>query len=76
MLHRIRLAMQIDSFQQRFGDVEIDKTYIGGKVRAPRPGRMGTKAKGLAAGKVTVRGLIERGGKPVRSQFPITQGGF
>src|SRR3990170_309316 len=33
MLHRIRLAMQSDSFDKIGGEVEIDETFIGGAAR-------------------------------------------
>ncbi len=33
MLHRLRLAMQAKSFDKFKGEVEVDETYIGGKVR-------------------------------------------
>lgn len=33
MLHRIRLAMQSDSFDKMDGPVEIDETYVGGVAR-------------------------------------------
>ena len=33
MLHRIRLAMQTESFQKMEGEVEVDETFIGGKAR-------------------------------------------
>src|SRR5215469_5854378 len=34
MLHRIRKAIQTDSFLKKFsGGVEVDETFIGGKVR-------------------------------------------
>ena len=33
MLHRIRLAMQTDSFEKLDGKVEVDETFIGGKAR-------------------------------------------
>ena len=33
MLHRIRLAMQSDSFSKISGEVEVDETFIGGKAR-------------------------------------------
>lgn len=32
MLHRIRLAMQTKSFEKMGGTVEVDETYIGGKL--------------------------------------------
>lgn len=62
MLHRIRLAMQQGSFEQIRGEVEIDETYVGGKVRHPRPGRTGTKSKGPGAGRTIVLGFRQRGG--------------
>src|SRR5262249_46165271 len=34
MLHRIRLAMECGSFDKKMsGEVEVDETYVGGKVR-------------------------------------------
>lgn len=65
MLHRIRLAIQSGSFEKLHGEIEADETYIGGKGKGPNIGRRttGSKAKGPAAGKITVIGLIERGGK-------------
>ena len=33
MLHRIRLAMQSESFDKMGGEVEVDETFIGGKAR-------------------------------------------
>src|SRR5437773_690994 len=32
MLHRIRLAMQTETFQMLDGEIEIDETFIGGKA--------------------------------------------
>jgi transposase-like protein len=79
MLHRIRLAMQSESFDQMGGEVEADETYIGGKARNMHPARrkrLGFKAKSHGfAGKTAVFGLLERKGadghsrvitKPVR----------
>jgi transposase-like protein len=63
LLHRARLGMKSETYEQLTGRVEADETYIGGKVRHPRPGLTGTKAKGPGAGKATVMGMIERGGK-------------
>lgn len=64
MLHRIRTAMATGTYEKQLaGSVEADETYVGGKVRPPRPGRTGAKAKGPAAGKTTVMGIFERGGK-------------
>ena len=36
MLHRIRLAMRNESFEQFGGPVEADETYVGGKYHAER----------------------------------------
>jgi transposase-like protein len=33
MLHRIRLAMQTKSFEKMGGTVEVDETYIGGRLK-------------------------------------------
>ena len=33
MLHRIRLAMQSESFDKMGGVVEVDETFIGGRAR-------------------------------------------
>jgi transposase-like protein len=72
MAHRIRYAMQQPAFQERLqGVVEVDETYIGGKVRRsnkrqtrpldpmkPDP-RMQT---GRGSDKTPVVALVERGG--------------
>jgi transposase-like protein len=67
MMHRIRLAMQTESFGKLGGpgkEVEVDETFIGGKsrnmhqeVRERRMVRVGDKAK------TPVLGIVERGGK-------------
>ncbi|HLI95263.1 MAG TPA: IS1595 family transposase [Candidatus Baltobacteraceae bacterium] len=62
MLHRIRLAMQSGSVEKIDGEIEIDETFIGGKLRHPRPGRTGTKSKGPTAGRIVVLGFRQRGG--------------
>ena len=65
MLHRIRLAMQAGSFDRKMGGtVEVDETYIGGKVRNMHKHRQ-EKARnaGRWAGKVAVMGLLEHQGE-------------
>jgi transposase-like protein len=65
VLHRIRLAMQTESFLRLSGEVEVDETYIGGKARNMHPAsreRKGVKGGGMS-GKTAVLGMIERGGK-------------
>jgi transposase-like protein len=65
MLHRIRLAMSSGSFAKLSGQVEVDETYVGGKVanmskaRKRRVGQNKGKSTGFA-GKVAVLGLLER----------------
>jgi transposase-like protein len=64
MLHRVRAAMKIRSFDKLQGDVEIDETFVGGKLknrRRPLPGPSGNKRVG-PVGKTPVLGLIERDG--------------
>lgn len=64
MLHRIRIAMQSESFEQLSGDVEADETYIGPKAASTnRRGAKDPKAKGPGANKTTVMGFRQRGGK-------------
>jgi hypothetical protein len=64
MLHRIRLAMQSDTFDQFNGDVEADETWVGGKAlnmhKARREAVRG-KSHGFI-GKTAVFGLLERHG--------------
>jgi transposase-like protein len=66
---RIRLAMQAGSFDKFDGGIEVDETFIGGKARnmhrADRERRM--RGKTGPAGKTTVAGALERGGR-VRAQ--------
>lgn len=64
MLHRIRLAMQSDSFDKMDGEVEVDESYIGGKARnmhREKKKRVITGTGGMS--KVAVMGLLERHGK-------------
>ncbi|HTM25701.1 MAG TPA: IS1595 family transposase [Vicinamibacterales bacterium] len=63
LLHRIRLAMQSQSFAKMSGEVELDETFIGGKARNmhhTKRERMGITQGKSMAGKVAVLGLLER----------------
>jgi transposase-like protein len=64
MLHRIRLAMQSQTFMLA-GHVEVDETYIGGKARNMHLGQRIEKTKQGRSmdNKTPVLGMIERGGK-------------
>lgn len=65
MLHRIRVAMRLGSFDRQLsGEVEADETYVGGKPRRPNVGRSNMHRKGSGhVGKAVVMGMIERGGR-------------
>jgi transposase-like protein len=64
MLHRIRLAMQTDTFQKFGGEVEVDETFIGGRARFMHKNRRDRtiRSKTGMLGKVAVMGLLERHG--------------
>lgn len=55
LAHRIREALRLDNPRQLTGTVEMDETYIGGKVRG--------KGKGFIDNKTMVKGAVERGGE-------------
>ncbi len=64
MLHRIRLAMQTETFGKIGGEVEIDETFIGGRARFMHAARRRAKIKGTGPmGKAAVMGLLERHGE-------------
>jgi transposase-like protein len=64
MLHRIRLAMQVGSFEKLSGTVEVDETFIGGKARNMHKAERARKIHGTGiVDKTTVLGMIERGGR-------------
>jgi transposase-like protein len=74
MAHRIRYAMEQPSFQPKLaGTVEVDETYVGGKVRRanrkqyaplnPMTPDMRRRKTGRGSDKIPVLTLIERGGR-------------
>ena len=77
MLHRIRLAIQSGSIMKIGGSgspVEIDETYIGGKMRNMHKDRkvrfqMGGRNNG---NKSIIMGMLERGGNVRTMIFPTT----
>lgn len=71
MLHRIRLAMQAETFEKLEGQVEVDETYIGGQARYMHKDRKAKKIKGRGtAGKAIVIGLLERRGEARTKVIP------
>jgi transposase-like protein len=67
MMHRLRMAIQAQSFDKLDGsDVEVDESYIGGKGRNMHAGkrkRLGMVRGRSMAGKVAVMALLDRHGK-------------
>ena len=69
MLHRIRLALQDETFGSKLdGEVEVDETFIGGKARNMHLDVKQRRIKGTGGrDKTAVMGILERGGY-VRAQ--------
>jgi transposase-like protein len=64
MDHRIRLALQLGSFQKLTGEVEVDETFIGGKARNMHADKRAERIHGTGGkDKVAVMGFLERGGE-------------
>lgn len=64
MLHRIRKAMETDSFSKMDGVVEADETYIGGKAKNMHEKRRASTIEGRGpVGKTAVQGILKRGGE-------------
>jgi transposase-like protein len=73
LLHRIRLAMQDELTGGMLGgEVEVDETFIGGKIRNMHKDRKARakKAVGHKGDKAVVLGLLQRGGKVHASVIP------
>ncbi len=64
MMHRIRLALQDESFGRLNGEVEVDETFIGGKARNMHMAQRKRRITGTGTkDKIAVMGFLERGGK-------------
>ncbi len=71
MLHRIRLALQDESFGRVSGEVEVDETFIGGAARFMHAYKRRTSLTGTGPkDKTPVMGILERGGKVRASVIP------
>jgi transposase-like protein len=63
MSHRIRLAMETESFENPLsGEVEADETYVGGQAKYQHESKRKHIGTG-GAGKAVVMGLLERHGE-------------
>jgi hypothetical protein len=68
MLHRIRLALQDESFGKFSGEVEVDETFIGGKSRNMHLNKRALRITGTGGkDKTPVVGIMERSGGKVRT---------
>ena len=64
MLHRIRKAMHDDFTDKLSGEVEADKTFIGGKARNMHVSKRQRRTTGTGTkDKTAVMGMLERGGR-------------
>src|SRR5437588_10409628 len=64
MLHRIRLALQDETFGSKLGgEGEVDETFIGGKARNMHLDKRERRITGTGGkDKTVVMGVLERGG--------------
>ena len=68
MAHRIRYAMSQEPLSSKLcGVIEIDETYVGGKLRVgPQSVKLGERPRDRAAGvsnKAPVVSVLQRGGR-------------
>jgi transposase-like protein len=75
MLHRIRVALESGSFTKLGGGgepVEVDETFVGGKIKNMHKSRAREKFKGVpragASGKAIVMGMRDRETRQVRAK--------
>lgn len=75
MLHRIRLAMSVGSFDKFDGIVEVDETYIGGLSKNMHAAKRREKITGGGGvDKTIVVGALQRGGKVTAQIIPDVKG--
>ena len=72
MMHRIRLALQDETFGSKLGgEVEVDETFIGGKARNMHLAVKQRRITGTGGrDKTAVMGILERGGTVRASVVP------
>lgn len=71
MDHRIRLALQMGSFEKLDGEVEVDETFIGGQARNVHLRKRAERITGTGGkDKVPVLGILKRGGRARTAVVP------
>ncbi len=63
MLHRIRYAMKNRTFSKMYGPVEVDETFIGGRLRDNTPTGSRGRRPGPTGNKAIVMGIVQRKGE-------------
>lgn len=67
LLHRVRHAMHVGSFDKFTGEVESDETYVGGLAKFMHKSRRHEKIKSTGgADKAIVHGILQRGDKKTK----------
>jgi transposase-like protein len=74
MNHRIRAAMEANSFEKLSGEIECDETYVGGDAKNMHAKKRKERVRkaGSQSHKTAVLGMIQRRGK-VRAQVVISR---
>jgi transposase-like protein len=71
MLHRVRMALHIDSSDKLSGEVEVDETFVGGKaINMHYKKRRSRQHQTGWVGKAIVMGLLERKGRVITKAVP------
>lgn len=74
MLHRVRIAMEVGSFDKLAGEVEADESYVGGLGKNMHPAKR-RKLRGTGGtDKTVVMGMLERDGRLVARVIPDARG--
>jgi transposase-like protein len=74
MLHRVRHALHVGSFEKFSGDVESDESFIGGRaINMHKNRRKRVLALGWQGGKAIVHGLLERHSEKQKGGKKISQ---
>src|SRR5688572_33255676 len=69
MLHRVRHAMHVGSFEKFAGEIESDETFVGGKSRNMHLSRRRERIHGTGGnGKAVVHGILARANDQTHSK--------